>query len=287
MFEQPPSENASDVQISLADLSVQKWADEEKLPVINPTEYSFYVPEVGYYRVLNGSVIIVAPLSAAGSAEVRLFLLGTAWGALCYQRGLPVFHASAVLARNGVAAFCGEAGMGKSSMLAWLTNCGYPFVSDDLCRFDIPDHGAPVVHPSTPRLKLWRDALGAMGLKSDKLERDHFRFDKFHLQWTGQMSRQPFPLQGIYLLEWGEPGIMRLSGREAMSRFMTAATYRGELLEPMGQLGWYWDSCLKVLNRVPVWELKRPRDLSTMENTVKLLEDHWVDIGLEIANDDK
>jgi hypothetical protein len=49
----------------------------------------------------------------------------------------------------------------------------------------------------------------------------------------------------------------------------------------MGQLAAYTRHCLELVRRVPVWELKRPRDLSAMDKTVKLLEDHWGKIGLE------
>ena len=50
-----------------------------------------------------------------------------------------------------------------------------------------------------------------------------------------------------------------------MRHFVSAATYRGALLEPMGKFGAYWRQCLEVVRRVPVWELQRPRDLAAME----------------------
>ena len=65
--------------------------------------------------------------------------------------------------------------------------------------------------------------------------------DKFHLpvtnEHTGQsVARQesPIPLRAVYLLRWGEPEIVRLKGLNALYALVQAATYRGELLEPMG-----------------------------------------------------
>ena len=136
--------------------------------------------------------------------------------------------------------------MGKSTMAAWLTARGYALVSDDLTRFDIPAQGQPTIYPSAPRLKLWRDALSALEWSSAELERDHFRADKFHLPLAEDGRQQPLPLRAIYLLEWGECNIIRLSGGTAVRRFVSAATYRGALLEPMGKMGAYWQQCLEL-----------------------------------------
>jgi len=77
---------------------------------------------------------------------VRLYLLGSAWGALCYQRDLLVLHASAVRVDGRAVAFCGRPGMGKSTLAAWLAESGHALVSDDLARFEtLPREG----HSST------------------------------------------------------------------------------------------------------------------------------------------
>lgn len=274
-FEQTSLNYGADVLISLADLPPEGVLNGENPQFISNDEYRFHVPEVGSYRVLKGREIIVTPVPGAGFSELRLFLLGSAWSAICYQRNLLVYHAAAVRIGDGAVAFCGMTGMGKSSLTALLTAHGYSFVSDDLCRFAIPTRGEPTIYPSAPRFKLWGDALISMGLSSDTLERVHFSFDKFHLPWSGEIPRGPLPLRGIYLLEWGEYDIKRLSGQTALSRFLSAATYRGELLEQMSQVGAYWRSSLELVRRVPVWELKRPRDLSAMYLTVDLLKSHW------------
>lgn len=271
-FEQPPSSGNADVCIALDGASEQ---EPGMTPFITADEYCFYAPEAGSYRVREGREIVVTPAPGAGWREVRLFLLGAAWGALCHQRGVLVLHASAVRVENAAVAFCAHAGMGKSTLAAWLTVHSYALVSDDLCRVDIPAQGQPTMYLSAPRLKLWRDALGALGWSSEPLDRDHFRFDKFHLPWTEDRAAQPLPLRAIYVLAWDEWSISRLTGQTALRRFVAAATYRGVLLEPMGQLSAHWGRCLELVRRVPVWELQRPRDLSAMDQTVALLTSHW------------
>lgn len=245
-------------------------------PVITASEYRFFMPDVGTYRIANGKEIVVSPASAAGQNELRLFLLGSAWGALCYQRGLFAVHASAVQVGNEAVLFCAPQGNGKSTMTAWLASHGHALVSDDLCCIKLSPQDLPVVYPSSQRFRLWRDALEALGWNSDQLERDHFRFDKFLLPWSMKPLLDTLPLRAIYILEWGdENALERLTGMDALQRFVSAATYRGELLQQMGISGTYWQSCLNLLQRVPVWELTRQKDLTMMNGIVTMLEQHW------------
>jgi hypothetical protein len=164
--------------------------------------------------------------------------------------------------------------MGKSTLAAWLTKAGHALVSDDLTRFEVPATGSVLIHPSVPRLKLWQDALDVLEWNNQDLERDHYRHEKFHLALKEDGGRQPLPLRAVYLLEWGDLRLSRLTGQSALQRFVAAATYRGALLEPMGKMGSYWQQCLELVRRVPVWELRRPRDPSAIPQIIQLLEEY-------------
>ena len=244
------------------------------LPIVSPDEYYFHIPEAGAYRVRGGPEIIVTPAPKAGQRELRLFLLGSAWGALCYQHGFLSLHSSAIRVGDGAIAFCGSSGSGKSTTAAWLLNRGFLFAGDDLSRFDAPAGGKPIIYPSATRLKLWREALGPLGRDHEGLERDHFRQEKYHIPLSGAKKRLPLPLHAIYLLEWGDTGLTRLTGRSALSRLINAATYRGDLLEPMGRLAAHWEMCAALVRRVPVWEFRRPKDWGAMEEAMEVLLKH-------------
>ena len=85
--------------------------------------------------------------------------------------------------------------------------------------------------------------------------------EKLIVPWNGlSMARGSRPLRAIYLLEWGELQVTRLRGVAALQRFLTAALYRTALLEPAVSLTEYWERGAEILRRVPVWELRRPRD---------------------------
>lgn len=261
----------------LIDVNIRLGSEGPQLgpPVLNADEYCFYIPEAGYYSVRRGCEIVVAPAMGAGASEVRLFLLGSAWGALCYQRGLLALHTSVVQTGDDAVAFCGTTGSGKTSVAAWLVARGYRLVSDDLCRYDVRPQGQPIVYPSTSRIKIWRDALAALGWNHTGLERDHFRLDKFHWPVIRKEKLHPLPVRAVYVLEWGDLGISRLTGVRALHRVVEAATYRGELLEPMGQVAAHWDRCARMVQRVPIWEFTRPRHWAAMKASMTLLTSHW------------
>ena len=160
-------------------------------------------------------------------------------------------------------------------MAAQLIARGYPLISDDLCHLDIPAQGAPVVYPAAPRLKLWSDALGELGWSTGHLEPDQSRAGKFHVVRAASSQARPTPVHAIYLLEWGEFSIRPLSGLNALRRFLSAAIYRPKLLGSMGQVSSYSNQSMTVLQRVPVWELYRPRELATIGTTADRLAVHW------------
>lgn len=282
--EQSPANRSRDRNSEIASPSTLAMT-----PVITADEFRLHVPETGDYYVHHGREIVVTPAVGAGAREVRLFLLGTAWGALCYQRGALSLHASVVQLGNGAIAFCGPTGSGKSTIAAWMLARGARLVGDDLCRFEIAGREAHVF-PAAPRLKLWRDALDRMGRTTDDLERDHFRMDKFHLpavrgeQYFRAAVQTPLRLHAIYLLEWGETGLTRLTGTTALRRLVQAATYRGELLEPMGRLAEHWQRCADLARSAPIFRFARPRDWNAMEGAIASLVMHAQNILTIPAN---
>lgn len=275
IFLMPDQQGEPDVAIRLDAGCPESSVPSADPEYISATEYRFCVPETGNYRVTNGSEIAVAPVPGAGQRELRLFLLGSAWGALCYQRGVFAVHAGAVRVGEHVVLFCAGQGGGKSTMTACLAFKGHALVSDDLCCIDMQSTQQPLVYPSTQRLRLWRDALAAFNRDVTMLEQDHFRLDKYLLPWKEKPEITPLRLRGIYLLEWGELGLTRLTGRNALQSFVSAATYRGALLERMGLSGPYWQRCLDLVQNVPVWQLTRPRDITSLDRIAGLLERHW------------
>jgi len=273
------SRTAADVEVRLT-----RGVTAPHPPLFTAAEVRFHVAGIGTYSIQAGKLIQITLLPDAGERETRLFLLGSAWGALCYQRDILALHASVVEVQGQAVAFCGVSGAGKSSIAAWLVAQGYPLIGDDLCHFTSSPHAG--VYPAIPRLKLWRNALDHLGWETEGLQRDHFRMEKFHVgalagqdlsraAITQAAAHAPVPLRAIYLLSWGELGIVRLTGLAALSQLIESATYRGELLEPMGAMAAHWQRCFALARHVPVYRFTRPTDWSAMPAAMQTLIATW------------
>ena len=59
---------------------------------VQPEVFRLAVPGVALYRVEDGRRIFITPLPDVPIEKIRLFLLGSALGALLYQRGLFPLH---------------------------------------------------------------------------------------------------------------------------------------------------------------------------------------------------
>ena len=268
--DEPPG--PADVHIRQA-----REAENPAEPQPPPADFRFSIPAVGDFSIRHGREIVVSPVPAADEDEVRLFLLGSAWGALCYQRGMLAMHASVVRTGSGAVAFCGAPGAGKSTLAAWLTARGYDLVSDDLCCFDIGGAEA-LAFPSAPRLKLWSEALAALGWSREGLARDQSRTDKFILSLPRDERpgrTEPVPLRAICVLTWGDPALTRLRGMTALQRLVGAATYRPSYIESLGKTGPYWEQCFKLARMTPVWTLSRPREWAAMAEILGQLACQW------------
>ena len=239
--------------------------------------YQFVAAGVARYRVEHGRRIIVdrydPRATSESSADVRVYLLGTALGALLHQRGLLPLHVSALCAPSGTWAFTGPSGAGKSTLAAWLhRRFDWPMVSDDVAVLDAGT-ALPRLHPGPTRLKLWRDALAALGIDESGLARDATRYEKFHLVVQKGFEASPQGLTALVLLEseaGAAPELVRLKGQEAF-RAIHASIYRPEFAVQFRRPDELFRQCVALANRIRVYRFRRPRDLAQFDATLEIL----------------
>ncbi|WP_152435160.1 hypothetical protein [Erythrobacter sp. THAF29] len=169
---------------------------------LRPDELLLDIPDGTRMHVKEGREIVYSRGPDAGDRDIILFLLGTAWGALCYQRGLIPIHASAVLAGGKIAAFTGYSGAGKSTMAANLALRGYPFFTDDTLIFDPSAKGdGAICFAGQKQLKLWGDAIDKTGAEALDPVREANAIDKFYAVPPGQSEIAVAPLTRLFLLK--------------------------------------------------------------------------------------
>ena len=236
----------------------------------------FAIEGIGGWQVEGGHTVTVYPHACAAQPELRLFTLGSAWGALGYQRGFAMWHGSVVERDGRAVLICGDAGAGKSTMAAALVADGAQLVSDDLSRIEPCGSGA-VVHPSSTRCKLWREAIEHFGWQNRVIQRDYLRDDKFHCRVDQHHGGEsPVPLAGIVVLQDGGVSMLeRLTGAQALEEVLRGTLYRPEMLEAMGQWGVQGGLAARTIARVPVFRLVRSKDFGTLADAVRALDPLW------------
>jgi hypothetical protein len=261
---------APDVSISLGGEAFEFAADENF-----KDEYRFFIKEVGWYVVRGGRHIFVHPLKVASMRQLRIFLLGSAWGALLYQRQMVLIHGSAVQVDGAAVIFCAQRGEGKSTLAALLDAQGHNLISDDLCCLKLSGGETPMVYPSVPRMRLWSDAIRELGWDTSGCEPDHLRAGKFQYLRTTAITVNPLPIREIYVLGWGEARVQRLTGFVALRRFIDAARWRGDLLVKVGNPVNHLQRCADLLQLIPLSEFRRPRNLAESAEQVRYLASLW------------
>lgn len=262
------------------DSAIEPTDSPDHEPVVDGNSLRFSVPDVGTWRISNGSQIAINPVAGRDCIEVRLFTLGSAWGALGYQRGWPMLHGSAVLGPTGAVLFCGPQEAGKSTMAAAMSERGAPLVGDDLSRAEPGRVDRPArLYPSSTRHKLWREAIDQLGFGQRERVQDYFRAEKYHLESAFHVPTDlPVPLVGIYALSFGDRlEIEPLSGAEAAKTVLSETIYRPYFLEAMGLLTEQAVHAARIAASVPVFRLKRPRDLTQVDAVCARLREHLLE----------
>lgn len=228
------------------------------------------IPDVARFLIAGGRSIRIDAKRGADRRNVRLFLLGSAFGAVLHQRGLLPLHANAVEIDRRAFAFAGASGEGKSTLAAWFHDRCYPLLADDVCVLRFDEHHGVTVCPGIARLRLWRDVIERTG-------RDVTQFD---LSYAGDETYQKYDvplasgsndaevtqLAAIYLLARGTDfAIHRLDGVAAVDA-ISANTYRGQFIEAISAQKNHWESCVRLVRSVPVFRVQRTRSLGDMDH---------------------
>ena len=270
-----PAKAAADLRIRLERLPA---AEEGQRGLWRVGEDAFLrVRNVALYRVRGGGEIAIDPAPGASPRNVRLFLLGSALGALCHQRGLMPLHASAVVAEGRAIAFAGPTGIGKSTLTAHFQARGYEILCDDVCVVSFDAAGRPLAWPGLPRIKLWRDALDRFGLARTDLERTHDDVEKFHLPLPARSRGAPVPLAAVYVLSEAAasaPEVQALTGVAAVEALM-ANIYRPQYLRPMSLAPRAFEQTARIANQTGVFAAPRVRGFDVFEGEAARLERHF------------
>jgi hypothetical protein len=276
---EPQSATSGPVNIRLGSISSQLPGAVEVDPDCFATsrQYLLRIPGIASYLASDGRDIVVAPEPGARQLDVRAYLLGTVFVILCHQRGMLPLHASAVAGSQGVVAFLGHSGQGKSSLAAHLAQRGFPVLADDFCLIDFSASAEAMVIPAAPWLKLWRNSLETLGRPAEGLQRVFSQDDKYRLPLDSPLH--PKPIRTLVFLDSDDDSafggsaarLEEVSAVEAIPSLMEL-THHAYVLQAIGRQRENFLHCSRVSSQAKAYRLVRPWGLEHMQSTLDAVQ---------------
>jgi hypothetical protein len=233
-------------------------------------EFWLNVEEVARYWIRHGKEIIIEPYPNADDASIRVFLLGSAIGALLFQRGLLLIHGNAIEVDGACAVCVGDSGAGKSTLAAAFMLNGNRLLADDV----VPVTEQGMATPGFPRIKLWGDAARQLGIETDGLRRIMPDMDKYNVPLGERYCDTPLPIKWVYVLETVDEGFHCIPF-EGMSRFepLHENTYRVHFLEAMALKPQHLQQVAKLAGKIRMAKIQRPQSGFRLNELVQFILD--------------
>lgn len=227
-----------------------------------------YVPEIATFLVCEGREILIEPAAGVDEASIRLFLLGSAIGALLMQRGLLVLHGNAIRVGDQCLVCVGHSGAGKSTLAAGFARRGYPPLADDVVPIDAQGRALPGI----PRIKLWRDSAEHLQIDTSLLSAVRPSLEKFSLpQQT--VCDQALPVVGLYVLSTWKEAHLQLDPIRGVRRFeaLREHYYRPRFVAGLGLQAQHFSRFANVARQARVSSLTRPSSPFDVDSLVDVL----------------
>lgn len=232
-------------------------------------EFLLEVDQIARYYVKNGCEIRVETSTNHADKEVRLFLLGSAFGSLFLQRGLLPIHGSAIKFGNSACIFSGVSGVGKSSIAATFVLKGFQLLADDICVID----NKLSVAPGFPHMKIWKDILDSLKIRTEALTEIRPEIKKYHMPVDYGFYNDSLPLSKIFIITTkNTPGydVQELKGLQKFNA-VKSNTYRYRFVGGLEKQLDHFQILNKLLPEIKVYKVSRPQSPIMLEEFADFL----------------
>jgi hypothetical protein len=258
-----------------------KFVDQHCSGTYNGREVLLDFPAVGRFLLREGKEILIDLAPSSDNDEVRAYLFGGVFPALCHQRGITPLHASAIDVEGGCVAFVGASGAGKSTLAATLARRGHEIFADDLCFLTLDTNTDVQAWPGTSRIRVREDVRAALGFSGPGVKREMHGYNKFIIPVHPPRNRiSSRLLRRVYQLHRAPnsiPEVTRLHGADAIEVLMQNV-YASKFAERLGYKPRAFIACAAAARNVPVFRFSRPWDFAALSQSIELLESHLRDI---------
>ena len=232
------------------------------------------LPDAGVFRMIGGTKLIVSPFSWTDEDIIRLYILGTCMGIVMLQRTIYPLHGSAVVIEGNAYAFIGESGAGKSTLASAFVSRGYKLLTDDIIPVSIM--GAkkqPVINPTYPQQKLWRQSLDAFGVDHSTLRPIHGRETKYCVSALDTYCTEPIVLAGLFELLTSDDDDVHIQAATRLEKLpiLFQHTFRQFLVPRLNLTQWHFRMSALLGEQLPIYRIHRPTTRFTAPQLVDLV----------------
>jgi hypothetical protein len=241
---------------------------------VSRDKFLLKVDGVARYLIENGNKITIDRSEGGSNDEIRLYLLGSAFGALIHQRGMLPIHGSAVIFENKCVIFSGKSGAGKSTLAAGFIKKGYKLLADDVCVVTPDKEGCPIVHPGYPQMKLWNDSLEKLGHRTNPLRTVRSGVKKYALPMGIEFWNEPAKLKGIYIISTKDSDVIEIQILKGIEKFeaLKNNTYRLSFLKGTGNTEAHFKLIEAVSRHCFAKHITRPSKSFYLDELIQAIE---------------
>ncbi len=236
-------------------------------------DFIFRMEKVGAFRVCNGEDVTIEPFSEGDRELIRVFLLGSVFGALLHQKGILAIHGSAVATEDGALVITGRSSSGKSTLAASLNTRGYPFIADDIAALHQSENGF-LIHHGIPQMKLWKDVITKLEMV-EGLNQVRPSIEKYKKMVVNGFQNQAKIVSRIIVLGSKNTHGIEIRALSGMDKFepLKENTYRYEFVNGLQISGQHFQSITKLANSVKMFYVLRPSSPLMIEELADVVID--------------
>ncbi|MBS1780549.1 MAG: hypothetical protein JST70_14565 [Bacteroidetes bacterium] len=244
----------AEVVLAFGDVPETLNNNRADFPIVEANEenYLLKIPRAGRYLVNRGNRITIQPENGAALEDVRKQSLTAVLAMLGYQRNYIMMHGGVVMIDGRGVLITGISAMGKSALLAALSQKGCPVISDDISYIKVINKKV-IAFPSFPRIMLWKDSLRKLKLDAEERQKLRADMEKYFYPVNDSVFHEPVMVNTVCALasSIGCGLFKTLSGLEKTTH-LRDNLFHPWMLGPMGKSGYYASQVLNMASLVDV-----------------------------------
>jgi len=217
----------------------------------------------GRFVVEDGAYVLAWPQAGVEPATLAQWLTGPLLAVAAMQRGRLVLHGAVIRIGSAAVVVLAHSGVGKSTMATACAGRGHALLADDIAVVDAGDGDHPRVHPHAPFVRLHEPPAG-VEVRASWMAADKRTYA------LPALASDPAPIAALVTLDDGDFACERLDPGAAAIELVRYSFCRPLLVDI--QRARHLRQCAHLAARVPVWSLRRPRELTVIPAVVDALE---------------